>query len=451
MTRTYPRTTDFLTRARAVTPGATQTRSKGIGYLVEGASPAFLTRGRGARVWDVDGHEYVDWSLSLGAIGLGYCHPAVDEAVIRQVRDGASFSLAHPLETEVAERLCEIIPCAERVRFVKTGSEATEAAMRIARVATGRDVIISIGYHGWHSAHDAAVPQHPGVPHGFTKAIVDVPYNDLDALERAFESQNWVMQGSPPPHPTGAVAAVLIEPVLHDEPATGYLQGVRNLCDDYGALLIFDEVVSGFRWALGGAQEFFGVTPDLACFGKALANGYPLGAVVGRRDVMERGAWFVSSTFGGEAVSLAAAKATIDVYRGGGRVIERMWTTGQHLIDRVNDTARVWSGALPFRAVGYPCKPRLVITYPIRDTLPGYRGADEQKHLLMSILIQELCARGVLIHPRTLCVSAAHGEAELRDTAAAVSAACQTMLEALSNGDLAQCVRGIAYQEGFKR
>lgn len=424
----YRASIDQLARARRVTPNGTQTRSKSVTMGVEGAMPAFVRRAKGARFWDVDGHEYVDFSMALACVGLGYAYDAVDEAVIRQVRDGASYSLAHPLETDVAERLCEIIPCAESVRFVKSGSEATEAAMRIARVVTGNDIIVSIGYHGWHSVHDAAKKDHPDVPHDLSRVIQEHPYND-PVIAEDFIHEYY-----------GGIAAVLLEPTLHDPPAPGFLQALRDWCTSRGALLIFDEVVTGFRWALGGAQEYFGVTPDLACFGKAMANGMPLACVVGKRDYMEQGAPYVSSSFGGEAVSLAAAKATIDVYRTE-PVIARLWEIGAKFQNEFNRQAWL-TRAVPLSCDGYPVKPVIRVT---GDRTP------EAARVLLSIFMQEAAAAGAFFHPTSNNVSYSHTDADLTDALRACRAGFMAVADALASPHPETFLKGPAYRPSFVR
>jgi len=293
--RRFDRSLEYLARARRVVPGASQTLSKGPGMFVEGAYPVFLQRGRGCRVWDVDGNEYVDYVMGLASVTLGYSYPPIDQAVARQLERGSIFSLPAPAEVEVSERLTRIIPCAEMARFLKTGSEANSAVVRVARAATGRDVIVFCGYSGWHDWYAVTTPRSKGIPKDFARYVVPFTYNDLSSLEAALEEHR------------GSVAAVLMEPVLLEAPRPGFLAGVKDMAHRHGALLIFDEIVSGFRWAAGGAQEYFGVVPDLAVFGKGMANGLPLAAVVGRRELMrEFEEIFVSSTFGGDTLALAA-------------------------------------------------------------------------------------------------------------------------------------------------
>ncbi|MDE2396805.1 MAG: aminotransferase class III-fold pyridoxal phosphate-dependent enzyme, partial [Burkholderiales bacterium] len=299
--RSFEKSMAFLARSEKVIPLGSQTFSKSRTQYPYGVSPYFITRGQGSRVWDLDGNEYIDFVSSLASITLGYQDPDVTAAVRAQLDEsGVIFSLPHPLETEVAELICEMVPCAERVRFGKNGSDATAGAIRVARAHTGRDRVAVCGYHGWQDWYIGSTARHRGVPQATRELTHAFAYNDLDALRTLLAA-----------HP-GEFAAVILEPMNVAEPLPGYLQGVKELAHGHGALLVFDETITGFRYSNGGAQAHFGVTPDLATFGKGLANGYPVSAVAGRADVMKQmEEIFFSFTFGGEALSLAAAKATL--------------------------------------------------------------------------------------------------------------------------------------------
>lgn len=261
--------------------------------------PTHVLRTSGARIWAADGRELLDWTMALGAVALGYAHPRVVEAVERAARDGAVGPLPHTLEVEVAERLCASYPGAEQARFFKTGAEAVQAAVRIARVATGRDRVVHAGYHGWLDGPTVG----SGVPRATEALWTPVPFDDVAALEEA------VARGGPP-------AAIVLEPVVEREPSAAWLAAARRLAGER-SVLIFDEIKTAFRLAAGGAAERWGVRPDLAVLGKALANGFPLAAVVGRADLMARvrDTW-ISSTLATEFVSLAAAGAVLDVWSG---------------------------------------------------------------------------------------------------------------------------------------
>jgi len=271
----------------------------------------------------VDGNRYVDMVCGLLAVVLGYQDPDVDAAIREQLTNGISFSLATKLETELAERLVELIPCAESVRFGKNGTDATSAAVRLARAFTGRERIAVCGYHGWQDWYIGATSRHKGIPEAVQHLTHMVPYNDLDALKKLLSA-----------HP-GEFAALIMEPMNAVDPKPGYLEELKEIVHAHGALLVFDEVITGFRYHIGGAQTLFGVTPDLASFGTAMGNGMPISAIVGRADIMrEMENVFISGTFGGEALSLAAAIATIDKMRRE-PVIERLWQLGETLAEGV--------------------------------------------------------------------------------------------------------------------
>ena len=257
-----PKSVEQLAVARDVTPMGSQTFSKSFRTLPAGVSPLYATRAEGGHIWDVDGNRYVDLVSALASVNLGYGVPEVTEAVIRQLADGVSISLPTVLEAEVSQQLIDLVPSAEMVHFGKNGSDATTAAIRIARASTGRDHVVVCGYHGWQDWFIGSMPSRSrGVPAAYSDLIHPVPYNDLEAMEAALEST--------------PMAAIMLEPMTYIWPEEGYLEGVRELADRFGAVLVFDEMVTGFRFAPGGAQEYFGVTPDLATFGKGMAQRVP--------------------------------------------------------------------------------------------------------------------------------------------------------------------------------
>ena len=417
----------LLERARRVLPGVAQTYSKGPDQFVEGVYPVFLASGDGCRVRDTDGHEWIDYPLALGPIILGYNDPGVNAAVHAQVDRGPVFSLCSPLEVEVAELLTTMIPSAEGVRFLKTGSEATTAAVRLARAFTGRDRIAQCGYHGWHDWCIGHSPRNAGVPLSSQALTHQWNYNDLSSLERIFDD-----------HPDG-VAAVIMEPIGIEDPVDGFLEGVRDMAHRRGALLIFDEIITGFRLAPGGAQEYFGVTPDLAAFGKGIANGYPLAAVVGRADIMDQIATttFISSTFGGDAVSLAAASATLKRIHGGG-VCEHLWREGSRLQSAFNTFAA--RDELPVRMIGLA--PRRVLQFDI--------DIDIDANLLKGAIWQECLDRGILMGNANF-ISAAHDAEAVDITIAAFDAALSVVGDAYHRGEVAQMLRGKPPGEVFRR
>jgi len=425
--RSLAKSREYFARARRVIPSCTQTFSKGPTQFVQGVAPIFLQRGRGSHVWDVDGNEYIDYPMALGPIILGYDDPDVLAAVRAQLADGVTFSLAHPLEVEVAETLAKIVPCAEMVRFGKNGSDVTSGAVRAARAYTGRDVIACSGYHGWQDWYIGTTTRRRGVPEAVCELTRTFTYNDLGSLERLFAE-----------YPS-KIAAVILEPVGVVEPEGEFLQRVAAVTHANGAVLIFDEIVTGFRLALGGAQERFGVTPDLACLGKAMANGFPLSAVVGRREIMEVfDEIFFSCTFGGEAVSLAAARATIAKLREKD-VIEHLWRQGARLRDGYNALAREAGLAGHTRCIGYP--PRTVLTFT--------DGAGAESLAMKSLFQQEMIKRGILIAGGfNLCY--AHSDGDIRRTLDASRDALAILARALAEGRVEASLEGPVIQPVFR-
>ncbi|HBR68353.1 MAG TPA: aspartate aminotransferase family protein [Rhodospirillaceae bacterium] len=317
MNRSFEKSNKMLGRALEIIPTASQTFSKSHLQYPKGHAPMFIERGLGSRVWDVDGNEYIDMVNGLMAVSLGYNDPDVNRAVMEQLSKGICFSLPSELEYELAQLLVEIIPCAEMVRFGKNGSDATSAAIRLSRAYTGRDKVAVCGYHGWQDWYIGSTARHLGVPQPVRALTQTVPYNDLEALENILKTETY--------------AAFILEPMNVELPRPGYLEGIRKLTESTGTVLVFDEIVTGFHYALGGAQEYFGVTPDLSSFGKGMGNGMPIGAIVGKKEIMKlQDDIFFSGTFGGEALSLAASIAAIKKMKRE-PVIKQLWSFGGRL------------------------------------------------------------------------------------------------------------------------
>lgn len=307
--------------AKKLIPCQTQCLSKGPTQFVEGVAPKYLKKGKGCRVWDVDGNEYIDYGMALGPVILGYCYDKVDEAIKNQLKDAIILTQMHPLEVEVAQLLVDIIPCAEMVRYGKNGSDVTSAAVRLARAYTGRDIIACCGYHGWQDWYIASTERNTGIPEDVKKLTKKFNYNDINSLKKIFDESK------------GDVACIIMEPMCVVFPENDFLNKVKQLTHENKSILIFDEIITGFRWDIGGAQKYFNVTPDLATFGKAMANGMPLSAIVGREEIMQKlEEVFFSFTFGGEILSLAAAKATINEMKEK-NVISHIHKIGKRLTD----------------------------------------------------------------------------------------------------------------------
>lgn len=297
----YKNSEDLLSSALKLIPLGSQTFSKSLTQLPFGVSPYFVEKAKGAHFWDVDNNKYLDFSSALASVTLGYCDPDVDAAVKKQMEKGVTFSLPHTLEADVAKILIDAIPCAEQVRFAKNGTDATSGAIRLARAFTGRERIAVCGYHGWQDWYIGSTTKNLGVPKSVQELTHTFSYNNINSLSAVLSK-----------YPE-EFAAVILEPMSSEYPKDDFLGKVKELTHNTGALLIFDETCTGFRLSYGGAQELFGVEPDLATFGKGLANGYPLSALVGKKEYMElMKDIFFSGTFGGETLSLAASKAVLE-------------------------------------------------------------------------------------------------------------------------------------------
>ena len=407
-------------RAQRVISCVTQTASKRPQAFVPGRFPTYLSHGRGSRVWDVDGNEYIDCFMACGPVLLGYCYPAVDEAIAEQLRKGIILSRPTILEIEVAELLTEMIPCAATVRFLKGGAEANSAALRMARVHTGRDVAVTCGYRGWHDQW-AVLSRLEGVPCSLEPLTVGFAFNDLGSLRSALEG-----------HPD-QVAAVIIDPVAKDAPEPGFLGGVKELAHRHGAVLIFDEIVTGFRVAKGGAQEHYGVVPDLAVFAKGIANGMPLSAVVGHQDLVKAGDR-ISLTYGDEALSLAAAKAALSEQLSHD-VCGHIWRLGQALMDGLQ--AAISATGVPFEIGAIAPMASFVET----DRFQGRSLDAEDRQRAWLYLLAELARRGV-IHRRnsSFLLSYSHTDQDVAQVVSAFGTAFAELGRLLEGGRLREKV-----------
>jgi glutamate-1-semialdehyde aminotransferase/spore coat polysaccharide biosynthesis protein SpsF (cytidylyltransferase family)/predicted dehydrogenase len=417
----------WLERAGKVIPGASQTFSKGSNQHVRGVAPVFLARGKGCRVWDVDGNEYIDYIQGLLPNILGYARDEVNAAVTDQLGQGHSFSLPHPLEVELAERLTRLIPCAEKVRFGKNGSDATSGAVRGARALTGREQIACCGYHGWQDWYIGITTRNAGVPQAVRALTHPFVYNDLSSLQKLLNEHK------------GEFAAVIMEPVNFWRPVAGFLEGVRDLAHEHGALLIFDEICSGFHFGLGGAQKKFGVTPDLACFGKAMGNGFPIACVLGRADVMKVFEdIFFSFTFGGEVASMAAAMKVLDILENTD-ALARMDANGRVLQEGLNALAKEAGLEDRVKCIGYPFW-----------SLIKFLDADGTDSFLMrSLFTQECVKRGVLLLA-THNMTAAHDPLAIEQTLRVYAEVCKTVSKWLNEAHPEEHLEGEMIQPVFK-
>jgi glutamate-1-semialdehyde aminotransferase/spore coat polysaccharide biosynthesis protein SpsF (cytidylyltransferase family)/predicted dehydrogenase len=417
----------WLKRAGKVIPGAAQTFSKGANQHVRGVAPVFLAKGKGCQVWDVDGNEYIDYIQGLLPNILGYANEEVNAAVAAQLEEGHSFSLPHPVEVELAECLTRLIPCAEKVRFGKNGSDATSGAVRAARALTGRERIACCGYHGWQDWYIGSTTRNAGVPQAVRALTHPFAYNDLGSLQKLLHEHQ------------GEFAAVIMEPVNFWPPADGFLEGVKDLAHEHGALLIFDEICVGFHFGLGGAQKKFGVTPDLACFGKAMGNGFPISCVVGRADVMKVFEdIFFSFTFGGEVASMVAAMKVLDVLETTD-ALRRMDANGRVLQEGLNVLAKQAGLQDRIKCIGYPVW-----------SLIRFLDADgKDSFLVRSLFMQECVKRGVLLLA-THNMTAAHDPLAIEQTLRVYAEVCKTVSKWLSEPRPEEHLEGKMIQPVFR-
>ncbi len=414
----------WLARAEGLIPAYTQTLAKGPQQHVRGVAPKYLKKGKGARVWDVDGNEFLDYTMGVGPVLLGYAYDPVDNAIKEQLNDGITFSLMHPLEVEVAELMREMVPNTEMVRFSKTGADATTAAIRLARAFTGRSKILCCGYHGWHDWYIAVTDRNKGIPQAAQDLSFTIPYNDLKGVEEAL---------------TPDIAAIILEPTVFEEPKPGFLQGLRDLCDKNGTLLIFDEMWTGFRLAPGGAQEYFGVRADMATFSKAVANGMPISILTGRADVMKLldKEVFFFTTFGGEALSLAACKATMNILKKG-EVTKHIFKLGDQLRTSLNSLFTA-HGIDYMKCIGIG--PRSIVNID---------GTKVNALEVKSLLQQELIRMGILwagIHN----MSYSHTEADIRYTLESYDEALAFVAKHVKEGTVAKALRGTPVEPVFRK
>ena len=355
------------TRAKKYLPNQSQTLSKSPQQFVRGKMPLFSKRAKGAYIWDITGNKLLDYIGALGPIILGYADPTTDAAIRRQLKDGIIFSQPHPLEVEVAQLLTELVPGAQMVRFGKNGSDATAGAVRLARAHTKRDIILFCGYHGAQDWYIITTERNAGVPKLLKKLIYKFEYNNIASLQKLFKRF------------PRAVAAVIMEPAYAEAPKDDFLKKVKELVHAHGALLIFDEIITGFRWSAGGAQKYFKVTPDLSCFGKSIANGMPLSAIVGRRDIMEKTEdVFFSLTYGGECLSLAAAKAVLTELKSRPEILAYIWRMGSILQTGIRKHINKYGLERHIECVGFPPRPIMHFYAEDGKTWPELRTLFQQ-------------------------------------------------------------------------
>lgn len=406
-------------KAHALIPGGAHTYAKGDDQYPEQA-PSFIARGKGCHVWDIDGNEFIEYGMGLRAVGLGHAFEPVLQAVYKQMQLGSNFTRPAKIEVDAAEALLEIVDGADMVKFAKNGSDVTTAAVKLARAYTGRDLIAICGDQPFFSTDDwfiGTTEMDAGIPEAVAKLILKFRYNDLASLADLFDQ-----------HP-GKIACVVMEAETATAPTPGYLTQVKHLCEQRGAVLIFDEMITGFRWHIGGAQKFHGVVPHLSTFGKAMGNGFAVSALAGERQIMRLGGlghdrprvFLLSTTHGAETHALAAAIETIRIYHEHS-VVEFLWRQGERLQKLVQQS--IGENRLEgfFEVLGRPCN----LVFGTRDR------NHERSQPFRTLFMQELIRHGVIAP--SFVVSFSHCDADIERTGEAVHEALTIYRKALDEG-----------------
>jgi glutamate-1-semialdehyde 2,1-aminomutase len=416
---TFERSNALRLKSHALIPGGCHTYAKGDDQYPE-VAPGFIVNGKGCHVWDVDGNEFIEYGMGLRAVTLGHAYPPVVEAAYRQMLLGINFTRPMPIEIECAEQILGLISGAEMVKFAKNGSDANTAAVKLARAYTGRDLVAICSDHPFFSVDDwfiGSTPMAAGIPRAIREGTLKFHYNDLRSLEALFAQ-----------HPD-QIACVLLEPETTEPPANRFLHEVQRLCHRNGAVFILDEMITGFRWHLGGAQRYHHIDPDLSTFGKAMGNGFSIAALVGKRELMERGGlshnhdrvFLLSTTHGAEAHSLAAAIATMNIYKRE-HVVDYLHQQGERLTKGINAAVDELHLQEYFQLLGKSCN----LIYATRDQ------EKNRSQPFRTLFLQETLKRGLLMP--SLVVSFSHTDQDIDRTADAIGEALYVYRKALDEG-----------------
>ncbi len=415
----FERSKALQQKSHALIPGGAHTYAKGDDQYPE-LAPAFLVKGEGCHVWDVDGNEFIEYGMGLRAVTLGHAYPPVVEAAYRQMLSGINFTRPSPIEIECAEKLLSLIDGAEMVKFAKNGSDVTTAAIKLARAYTGRDCVAICTDHPFFSVDDwfiGSTPMAAGIPEVVRNLTVKFHYNDLQSVQALFDQY------------PGEIACLIMEPEKDAPPANNFLHEAQRLCHEHGALLILDEIITGFRWDLGGAQALYGIVPDLSTFGKAMGNGFSISALVGKREIMELGGlhhdkervFLLSTTYGAEGHALAAALETMKIYEQE-PVIEHLHRQGERLIEGINQLVEEHQLNGYFGTAGRSCN----LVFYTRDQ------ENRPSQPFRTLFLQETIKRG-LIMP-SLVVSYSHSDEDIDRTIEGIGEALYIYRKAFDEG-----------------
>jgi glutamate-1-semialdehyde 2,1-aminomutase len=416
--KNYSRSRALEAKARQLIPGGAHTYAKGEDQYPE-LAPGFIDHGKGCHVWDVDGNEFIEYGMGLRAVTLGHAFEPVVQAAHRQMQLGINFTRPAKIEVDLAESFLDLVE-ADMVKFAKNGSDTTTAAVKLARAYTGRDLIAICGDQPFFSIDDwfiGSTDLNAGIPPAITELTLKFAYNNIDSLRGLFDQ-----------HPA-KISCVIMEAEAAIPPAPGYLQAIKDLCEQQGAVLIFDEMITGFRWHLGGAQKFHGVAPHLSCFGKAMGNGFAISALVGKREIMRLGGldhdqprvFLLSTTHGAEGHALAAALETIRIYREQD-VVGFLWKQGERLRSELSAVAKRHGVQNQFVLKGRPCN----LVYETRD------AGGRPSQAFRALFLQELIREGVLAP--SFVISFSHSDHDIERTVEAVDRALEVYARALEDG-----------------
>lgn len=415
----FRKSKELQQRSHKIIPGGAHTYAKGDDQYPEEA-PAFIVRGKGCYVWDVDGNEFIEYGMGLRAVTLGHAFPSVVEAATRELQNGSNFTRPSTLEIECADQFMSLIPNAEMVKFSKNGSDVTTAAVRLSRAYTGRDMIAICAEHPFFAIDDwfiGTTEMNSGVPDAIQKLTVKFHYNDIDSLIDLFYKYE------------NRIACVILEPATWMEPQNGFLENVQTVCRKNNAILIFDEMITGFRWDNGGAQKVYGITPDLSTFGKGMANGFSLSALTGKKELMELGGihhdrervFLISTTHGAETHTLAAGIETMNVYKNQ-NVIETLYRQGKRLADGVNRSISNLNLTEYFQIAGRPSNLIFITRDQSKNPSQSFR----------TLFLQEMIQRGIITP--SFVVSFSHSDEDIDRTIDAASESLSVYRKALEEG-----------------
>ena len=406
-------------KSHSLIPGGCHTYAKGDDQYPLHA-PGFIARGEGCHVWDLDGNEFIEYGMGLRSVTLGHAYKPVLEAAYKQMLLGINFTRPAPIEVECAEAILNLIEGSEMIKFGKNGSDATTAAVKIARAYTGRDMVAICADQPFFSTDDwfiGSTAMSAGVPEAIRNITVKFPYNDIDGVKAMFRKY------------PGRIACIVMEAETVNEPKNNYLQQMQIACREEGALFILDEMITGFRWHIGGAQKYYGIRPDLCTFGKGMANGFSLSALVGKKEIMELGGlhhdkervFLLSTTHGAETHAMAACLKTIEIYREK-NVVDHLWQAGRILADGVARTTRELGIEDYFQLGGQACN----LVYVARDQ------EKQPSQIFRTLFLQETIKRGLLVP--SLVVSYSHTEKDIARTLEAIGEALSVYAKALRDG-----------------